>query len=126
MIEPAVALNDEMIEMLAHKAGLTQNLDQPPMRCQALVNEYSRDLSCSQLQLLKLAKTVVNQHCIIFRGEPTCLPPKKAHLDALQLLSDRCGLHVSVLHRRSRLTQFNQVLSISTRRAVAIPEVNLS
>ena len=126
VVDPAGVLDDELIEMVAHKAGLTQILDQLPLRWQTPVNEYSRDLSLGQLQLFKLAKALTKRHHIIFSDEPTCHLPEAAHLDALKLLNDHCDLHVSVLHRKSALSQFKQVLSISTSGVVTLTEVNLS
>ena len=126
VVDPAGALNDEALETVAHKAGLTSILDQLPLRWQTPVNEYSRDLSLGQLQLFKLAKALTKRYHIIFSDEPTCHLPEAEHLDALKLLNDQCDLHVSVVHRKSGLSQFSQVLNISMNGAVTLTEVTPS
>lgn len=112
VLDPAGAYNDAALENAASAMGLSEVLDQLPLRWLTPINEFSRDLSLGQLQLFKLSKALLKHHNIIISDEPTCHLPESLHIKALQLLNKNCDLHLSVLHRQSGLTLFDRVLEL--------------
>lgn len=57
---------------------------------------------------------------MIITDEPTCHLPEELHLQALQMLNDHCDLHISVLHRQSGKSLFNQVLTLNGQGAMEL------
>lgn len=123
MLDPSGSIDEETLETAAKKIGLTQVLDQLPLRWHTPINEYSRDLSLGQIQQFKLAKSLIKRYDIIISDEATCHLPEQQHLEAIELLNDSCDLHVSVLHRKSALQLFDSVLDISQSGDVTLTEV---
>lgn len=120
VLDPAKAYSDQQLEEAAAAMGLSEVLAQLPLRWLTPINEFSRDLSLGQLQLFKLSKALLKRHSVIITDEPTCHLPEELHLQAMQLLNDHCDLHISVLHRQSGKSLFNQVLTLNGQGAMEL------
>lgn len=112
VMDPGHNYSDEELEVAANKMGLTPVLDALPLRWLTPINEFSRDLSLGQLQLFKLTKALLKRHSIIISDEPTCHLPEDLHMDALEKLNENCDLHISVLHRQSAVSLFDEILEL--------------
>jgi ABC-type bacteriocin/lantibiotic exporter with double-glycine peptidase domain len=113
VVDPAGSYSDSALEDAAATMGLSEVLDQLPLRWLTPINEFSRDLSLGQLQLFKLTKVLLKPHKIIITDEPTCHLPEPLHMHALQLLNEHCDLHISVLHRQSGMALFDRILELN-------------
>lgn len=123
VLDPSGSVEEETLELAADKIGLTEVLNQLPLRWKTPINEYGRDLSLGQIQQFKLAKSLIKKYDIIISDEATCHLPEHQHLEAIQLLNNSCDLHVSVLHRKSALKLFDRVLDISQLGDVTLTEL---
>jgi len=113
VLDPARIYTDQQLEEATAVMGLSEVLDQLPLRWLTPINEFNRDLSLGQLQLFKLSKALLKHHSIIITDEPTCHLPEQLHLQALQLLNEHCDLHLSVLHRQSGMELFDHILELN-------------
>jgi ABC-type bacteriocin/lantibiotic exporter with double-glycine peptidase domain len=113
VLDPGTIYSNQQLEDAAAAMGLSEVLDQLPLRWQTPINEFSRDLSLGQLQLFKLSKALLKRHNIIISDEPTCHLPEHLHLQSLQMLNDNCDLHLSVLHRQSGVDLFDHILELN-------------
>jgi ABC-type bacteriocin/lantibiotic exporter with double-glycine peptidase domain len=118
--DPAGDHDEAALEEAAAQLNLGVVLDQLPLRWQTPINEFSRDLSLGQLQLFKLMRALLKRYNIILTDEPTCHLPEDQHLQALKLLNSACDLHISVLHRASGLSQFDQQIKLDSTGTVAM------
>ena len=113
VLDPSKAYSDQQWDEAATAMGLSEVLDELPLRWLTPINEFSRDLSLGQLQLFKLSKVLLRRHSIIMTDEPTCHLPEELHLKALKLLNEHCDLHISVLHRQSGKPLFDRILALN-------------
>jgi ABC-type bacteriocin/lantibiotic exporter with double-glycine peptidase domain len=112
VVDPSRQLPIECIEDACSQLGLSKLLDSLPLRWKTPVNEFSRDLSLGQLQRFKLARALVKEYDIIVSDEATCHLPEDQHLELIQMLNDHSKIHISVLHRTSALSLFDELIQI--------------
>jgi ABC-type transport system involved in cytochrome bd biosynthesis fused ATPase/permease subunit len=112
VVDPAREYSMPVIEKACAQLGLDEVLDSLSLRWKTPINEFSRDLSLGQLQRFKLSRCLLEPYDIILSDEATCHLPEDVHLDSIKLLNQHSRLHVSVLHRLSALSLFDQVIQL--------------
>jgi len=120
VVDPSRHVPIEKLEDACRQLGLSQLLDSLPLRWKTPVNEFSRDLSLGQLQRFKIARALVKDYDIIISDEATCHLPEDQHLEIMELLNKRSKLHISVLHRVSALSLFDNAIVIDRSGGVSI------
>jgi ABC-type multidrug transport system fused ATPase/permease subunit len=123
VVDPAREYSMKQIEAASAQLGLDGVLDSLSLRWKTPINEFSRDLSLGQLQRFKLSRCLLEPYDIILSDEATCHLPEEAHLDSINLLNQNSRLHVSVLHRLSALTLFDQVIKLDNTGQVTVCSV---
>ena len=104
---------DEIFQAL-EEVKLADFVLQLPMSLDTIISEFSNDFSSGQIQLMQVARMVLNKPSLILSDEPTSHLDEKQHLETIDLLNRCCDIHISTLHKLSGQHLFSQTVEIKS------------